>query len=393
MYYRGFSSTAIFRATGYRYAGVRNELKRQKRDWSKQAIVNFQVNWIKTHYDRQTIIAAYQKMMDATKTTDNRQKLSRGKKIRLLGCRFGSYPTVLRKVLGNDVFQKLQNEYWQQKQIQTMQTRYGVSNSFDKRVFSDFVSDEAIQKGREQRILTLQKRYGVDSPLKDPKLFQKMLRTRNKTNLARYGVENPMQNSAIAYKSNQQRQQTMLDRYGVKNSVESDAIREKIFDRRVKNGTVNTSLPEETMYQLLVALFGADDVKRNCLVDQRYPFHVDFYIPSRDLFIELNGDRSHYTHWFDPTNKDDLIVLDAWEQSAQASKQPRSRYHRFIDVWTRTDVMKRQAAQTAGLNYLVFWDGGAVHQNKRRVARLRDFYEWVNAGCPDSIDFRPQNTY
>lgn len=40
----------------------------------------------------------------------------------------------------------------------------------------------------------------------------------------------------------------------------------------------------------VAAYFGKTDVLRNVCVDNRYPYHVDFYVKSHDLFIELNGD-------------------------------------------------------------------------------------------------------
>ena len=46
------------------------------------------------------------------------------------------------------------------------------------------------------------------------------------------------------------------------------------------------------------------------------------------------------------------------------------------------------------MNYIVFWDGSRkVTKNKKQFPRLKDAREWFDAGCPDSKDWRIENTY
>ena len=119
------------------------------------------------------------------------------------------------------------------------------------------------------------------------------------------------------------------------------------------------------MYQFLCDRFGKDDVKRQYRQDARYPFHCDFYIPSRDLFIELNATWLHGGHWFDETNPDDVQQLQLWKDLEQQGKRF---YGVAIDVWTVRDVKKRKMAEENGLNYLVFWDD-----------KLSDFLDWLSS--------------
>lgn len=118
------------------------------------------------------------------------------------------------------------------------------------------------------------------------------------------------------------------------------------------NGTCNSSAPEETLYEKLVETFGSDDVERQYFDSERYPFYCDFYIKSRDLFIELNASWTHGGHWFDETCKDDCVTLQKWQEKSINS----SFYESAINVWTVRDPLKRATAAKNGLKYLVFWD-------------------------------------
>lgn len=158
---------------------------------------------------------------------------------------------------------------------------------------------------------------------------------------------------------------TCLDRYGVPFPMQLEETVIRVGDTKRKNGTWNKSKSEEKMYQLLCDHFGKDDVKRQYRQDVRYPFHCDFYILSRDLFIELNATWLHGGHWFDETNPDDVQQLQLWKDLEQQGKRF---YGVAIDVWTVRDVKKRKMAEKNGLNYLVFWDD-----------KLSDFLNWLSS--------------
>ena len=327
---------------------------------------------------------------------DNLEIASHKKGIIVLGCCFGDYAKVFRSILGAEKYKELRNTCWKKKQTKTVKEKYGVDNVFDKSTFDSFVTPEAVAIGRAKRSETMMERYGVEEPNQNPEICEKMLVSMRKTMLERYGISYNMQRPECAKKAAEKRQQTMLEKYGVKNSVQSDKIRGAIFESRRKNGTLNSSIPEEFLYQMLIDKFGEDDVIRNKIIDNRYPFHVDFYIKSRDLFIELNGDRSHYTHWFDENNERDRQVLQAWidnDKRISESTGKKSRYSRYIKTWSKTDVEKRQYAKKNHLNYLVFWDGSSKQKNKHRVPCLIDANAWFADGCPNPSEWHKENTY
>lgn len=64
-------------------------------------------------------------------------------------------------------------------------------------------------------------------------------------------------------------------------------IQEKSMNTKRRNGTFNSSKPEELFYEALIEKFGADNIVRQYKCAS-YPFNCDFYVKSRDLFIELN---------------------------------------------------------------------------------------------------------
>lgn len=115
-----------------------------------------------------------------------------------------------------------------------------------------------------------------------------------------------------------------------------------------ENKSFNTSQPEEEYYEELCKEYGSENVKRQYYDAERYPYNCDFYIPSEDLFIELNKHWSHGGHFFDCDNKNDLQQLEEWEEKAKNSLY----YKKAIYVWTKSDIAKRQIAKNNNLNIL-----------------------------------------
>ena len=159
--------------------------------------------------------------------------------------------------------------------------RHGVENPFAR----DDVKDQIHQ--------TIREHYGVDNPSLSPVIQER----RRQTMQERYGVDNPFESEVFQEKS----RQTVQERYGVDYAVQSDEIIARAMDTKRKNGTFATSSAEDALHELLVeyADHHGMTVVRQHRDEDRYPFAVDFYIPERDLFIELNGSWSHGRHWYE----------------------------------------------------------------------------------------------
>ena len=385
LYLRGYSSKYLKKHYGMSIATLHKEWKSLSVDVSSADIIPYQIKYLESHYMIDEIVDAYRFI--SSKFPDLYKAGSRHE-IFILDCCFGKYAKVFRSILGMDRFNQLKNDCWKKKQEKTVEARYGVKNVFEKRVFHDFVSDEAIENGRKKRIKTLIDRYGTAVPNSNPEIQARMLSNFKLSVLSKYGVDNPMRVRDIALKSARHRMIAMTDKYGQPNSVQIPEIRDKIMSSRIVHNQFVSSLPEDVMYSRLSELFGKDNVLRN-YKSARYPYHVDFYVKSRDLFIEFNGDPSHGFHWFSDTNSDDMNRLSELSQLAVHSK----RYKGMLRIWTETDVQKRNVARKNKLNYLVFWKYKVVYVNKKQTARLIDFDKWVSSGCPDSYDYYLENTY
>lgn len=393
LYLRGFNGEYIKQRTGISVQSLLKQLLSKCIKYDKNDIISYQVLYIKSKYTIDDVIEAYKYIIT---TFGYNESMIKGKKIHVLGCGFGNYTKVFKQVLGDDVYFSLKNELWYTKQSSIVKERYGVTNIFDKSTFSNFVSDAAIAEGRVKRQQTLIERYGISDINKYEPFLDKMRESQRVTFMAKYGVDNPMKVSNIAKLSAQRRQKVMLKKYGVANSVQSSELMDKIFKSRKKNNTMNTSLPETTMHRMLIDIFGEHDVCYNEIIDDRYPYHVDFYIRSRDLFIELNGDISHGGHWFDENNVSDRHKLESYVNNMECIESETgraSKYRAMIKTWTIKDPEKRHMAQLNRLNYLVFWDGSCKSVKGKRVAKLTDFKKWIEDRYPDSFDWNKNNTY
>lgn len=250
------------------------------------------------------------------------------------------------------------------------------------------------------------KKYGVLRPLQNESIYDRF----QKTCLKKYGVENPSMNNDIK----QKRVNTCIDRYNVNYSVQAALVREKkektcqlryggnspfcsdavrakaiqtnfakygvtnsmhlsenlykIVNTKRKNNTFNTSKPEEKIYEMLCEKFGANDVDRQHS-SEKYRYACDFYIISRDMYIELNALWTHGNHWFG-TCENDNDLKNKW------LNKNTDYYNNAVSVWTDKDVRKRESARENQLNYIVFWDH-----------KLRDAELWFAMDCPDSQDW------
>lgn len=126
----------------------------------------------------------------------------------------------------------------------------------------------------------------------------------------------------------------------------------KNYESRKRNGTFNSSKPEDQLYESLVEAFV--DVKRQ-YKSNLYPFACDYYIPKYDLYIENQGFPSHGGHPFDPNNVEDLEILKIWKQRSEElswNGKKKNQYDNYIYVWTKSDPKKREVVKQNNLNFL-----------------------------------------
>ena len=243
------------------------------------------------------------------------------------------------------------------------------------------LTDEEKVVANERRIATSQSRYGVDHPsqrasfrqsvsqyMTDPE-NQRLIRAKTvATNQERYGV---------AYF-------TQLPEHRLEQShrMSDPAHQRRILSTKRENGTLSTSSSEDALYGLLVEYANQHDmtVVRQYRDEKRYPFAVDFYIPERDLFIELNGSWSHGGHWYEADREMDQRTIQTWLKKGKKSKY----YRVALETWIKRDVRKREAARKAQLNYVTLWDG---------LESLFDAHLWFALGAPDGRDWEREYSW
>ena len=161
---------------------------------------------------------------------------------------------------------------------------------------------------------------------------------------------------------------TMLERYGVEYYTASaelnemrnnEEIQTKIQITKRNNHTFNTSKSEEDYYKYLCNLYGKSDIVRQYKDLVRYPFNCDFYIKSKDLFIELNLFPTHGKEPFDLNNKEHLEYLERCKISPANWVE-----EQLPLIWAGTDVLKYQMAQQNSLNYLRFYTLEAAYREE-----------------------------
>lgn len=244
-------------------------------------------------------------------------------------------------------------------------------------------------------------KYGVDHPMRTDKnraAFSLRLKEHaeeynkksRETCMEKYGVpyyaqteeaRKKMHDRALSEDAIGRMMKSMVSMYGVMYSHQIPSVKEqfrqRVIDNRddfnrkrlatvMKNNTFNSSKCEDKLYDLLVELFGESDVCRQYNSDE-YPYACDFYIKSRNMYIELNAHWSHGGHWY---TDDDADVVSCW------SERNTTYYNNAISVWTKRDVDKRNCAIRNKLNYIVFWD-----------KKLSDAILWIAMGCPDGRDW------
>lgn len=188
----------------------------------------------------------------------------------------------------------------------------------------------------------------------------KILREKaEETNLKRYGCKNVFGSKDIQNKI----KKTIKRHYGVENPFDDPKIQQKCANSAFHNKARGTG-QENAIYEKLIHLYGKDDVLRQykCI---RYPWRCDFYIKSKDLFIEYQGYFTHQDHAFDANNDSDIAILNDWKRRKEKI------FKNAIKTWTASDVNKRETAKKNHLNYLEFFN-------------MNEFNRWYDMECGKS---------
>ena len=119
----------------------------------------------------------------------------------------------------------------------------------------------------------------------------------------------------------------------------------KYTEKENRKNRLCRTVSEQRIYDYLISIYS--DTKYDVKVDDRYPYFCDFYIPSKDLFIELNAHPSH--------GRLPIKYLSVEEYSKYNQK--------WLDVFARRDVEKQNKAIENNLNYLMIYPSSSLEDN------------------------------
>lgn len=140
--------------------------------------------------------------------------------------------------------------------------------------------------------------------------------------------------------------ESLYKTYSNKNTLKE--LTYKIYQTKKRNNSFNTSKPEKELHNLLLQNY--PDVIKEYKDFNRYPFNCDFYIPSLDLFIELNN---FFIHGKEPYNEKNKKHLDLKNKIlSKTNLNKKNLYNAFYKIWTQKDVYKRNIALLNKINYL-----------------------------------------
>ena len=218
-------------------------------------------------------------------------------------------------------------------------------------------SKEKIESSRKELRFI---KTGYASANQDPEIKKR----KEQVCLERYGVLNPLQSKDIQKKC----RETIKRKYGVEYSSQIPLTKEKVkaklpeslfksYQTKKSHNSFNSSKPEESIHNLLLEKF--PDCIHIYKDKERYPFLCDFYIPSLDLFIEINFHWTHGFHPYNPNDPEDQETVKTWEAKSKELNhkgKPKDLYKVALKVWTERDVLKQETARKNNLNYKVFYN-------------------------------------
>lgn len=227
-----------------------------------------------------------------------------------------------------------------QKSKQTKLCKYGNENYNN------------IEKAQQTNI----NKIGVKTNL----MLQENIEKSKHTKFIKYGNKN--------YNNIEKHKNTCLNKYGVDNFKKSKQAKElyknkewlnnyihKVYLTKKKNGTFNTSKPENKCFELLKQKY--PDTIHGYKSD-KYPFNCDLYVPSLDLYIECHFCQYHNYRPFDINNKEhlkELEVLKLKSKEKHKTNNKKNQYDTIIYVWTNLDIRKLKTFKENNLNFKIFY--------------------------------------
>lgn len=118
----------------------------------------------------------------------------------------------------------------------------------------------------------------------------------------------------------------------------------KAKETKLLHSTYKVSKAEDEFYKQLCLFIDESDIVRGWIDKQRYPFNCDFYIKSKDLFIEYQGHQTHGYEPYDATNPEHWVYCDRLQASGYS-----------LDTWIIRDPNKIATAKQHKITLLLIY--------------------------------------
>ncbi len=255
----------------------------------------------------------------------------------------------------------------------------------------------SIKIGNEKKKQTSLKNYGVESPLQNTEIYNKVKQTNLKkygvektlqnpeiynkvkqTNLKKYGVENPLKNKEIMEKV----KKTNLKKYGFKNPSQVNHIKEKIKQNSLKKYGTEFHLQNKEVQEKIkvtnLKKYGVENPTQNIEIFEKSQTNMkkfkNYTMPSGDV-RRVQGYEPFALDYLLKTYSEDQIITDRRKIpriSYKTSEEEKQRYYfpdiyiphenKIIEVkstWTiklNPEIIdyKKKATQNAGYNYEIW---------------------------------------
>lgn len=167
--------------------------------------------------------------------------------------------------------------------------------------------------------------------------------------------------------------ETFLKKYGVDNCMKNSEILEKVYQSKLKNKTFFKSALEDKFFEVLKEIYPNYKILRQ-YKDERYKnpktnykFACDLYIEELDLFIEIQGYKTHGSH--------PMLITE-----------------KSSDKTYKSDCLKRSIAKINHLNFLEVFDRNLSNYTKENIKEfISSFFKsrtqlWNSNGIFETYD-------
>lgn len=245
--------------------------------------------------------------------------------------------------------------------------KYGVENVYSSNIIKEKIKKTKLEKYGNEYFVNgdkISKTYQNKSNKEKENIVNKIKKTkfklyndenynniekRKQTCLEKYGVDHnwkiPEEHLLTnTEEAKNKKKQTSLKNWGTEYPSQSKIIKQKVKETLRKNNKLSgTSIIEQKLFTLLKEVYPDSKIH---YIDERYNnFECDYYIPSKDLFIEYQGHQSHGGHPYNKNDEND-INLAKWIKNTFGNNT----------AFVKLDPLKRYIAKENNLNWIEFWN-------------------------------------